>query len=84
MEAQSRSDNEGVEELTAENQYQDQASKLYRQTMDKIFGNPISKEVDKLLCNSDNDEGDQDYAGIRADDLIREYSQHIREQQHGS
>jgi len=52
--------------------------------MDEIFGNPISEEVDELLGNSDDDEEDHDYAGISTDNLVREYSQRIREQQHGS
>jgi len=52
--------------------------------MDEIFGNPISEGVDELLGNSDDDEEDHDYAGISADNLVREYSQPIREQQHGS
>ena len=82
-EGESVSDNERVEELTGENQYQDLASKLYWQTMDEIFGNPIWEEVDELLGNSDDDEKDHDYAGISTDNLVREYSQHIREQQHG-
>jgi len=52
--------------------------------MDEIFGNPISEEVDELLGNTDHDEEDHDCAGISADNLVREYSQHIREQQYGS
>jgi len=52
--------------------------------MDEIFGNPISEEVNELLGNSDNDEEDHDYTGISVDNLVREYSQRIREQQHGS
>jgi len=52
--------------------------------MDEIFGNPTSEEVDELLGNSDDDEEDHNYTEINTDNLVREYSQRIREQQHGS
>jgi len=52
--------------------------------MHEIFGNPILEEVDELLSNSDDNEEDHDYGGISADNIVREYSQGIREPQHGS
>jgi len=57
---------------------------MHRQTMDEIFDNPILEEVDELLSNSDDNEEDHDYAGISADNLVREFWQRIREPQHGS
>jgi len=47
---------------------------LYQQTINEIFGNTISEEVDELLGNSDDHEEDHDYTGISIDNLVREYS----------
>jgi len=52
--------------------------------MNDIFANPILEEVDELLGNSDDDKEDHNYASISADNLVREYSLCIREQQHVS
>ncbi|KAF8435585.1 hypothetical protein BGX38DRAFT_1274916 [Terfezia claveryi] len=46
-----------------------QASRLYRQTLDEIFANPDSREVDKVLEDSNDDEEDEDYAEITSNQI---------------
>ncbi|KAF8415343.1 hypothetical protein BGX38DRAFT_1147732 [Terfezia claveryi] len=56
-----------------------QASRLYRQTLDEIFTNSDSREVDKVLEDLNDDEEDEDYTEITSNQIVCQYSQILRE-----